>query len=93
MGLQLSDKWTSDAFRAKAGRLSQTLKHHVKGRNADDLVLLETVCEESTLCDGFVYNAIESHLLRELNGTYDAGWDEGGRGRHILIPENFGLHR
>jgi hypothetical protein len=89
-GLRVSPRWEEQDFREKAGVLSKTLKRHVKGRNDDDaLVPFNEVVQQSQLLEGFVYNAVESHLLRELNNSHDAEWADTKN--FILIPRTFGL--
>jgi hypothetical protein len=74
----------------KAGKLSGALKGHIKGRAGEALVTFRQVCEESELYEGFVYNAIESHLLRWLYGSYDAAWYPSGKS-YIVVHPTFGL--
>jgi hypothetical protein len=92
-GLRLSDRWEAKDFRTKAGQLSAALKRHVKKTNRKDefaFTDLETLCQDSKLHEGFVYNAIEGHLLQELYGVHDAEWDPDGK-PHIIIPNTFGV--
>jgi hypothetical protein len=88
-GLRLTEIWTSTAFREKAGKLSEMLKRKIKGRHEDVIVELQDVIQGSTLPSGFVYNAIESHLLQELYNIHDAQWDDYKS--HLVIPRTFGL--
>jgi|ERR1019366_3134095 hypothetical protein len=89
-GLRLTPLWESAEFRKKAGQLSQTLKASVKGRKEDELALLSEITKQSGLREGFVFNAIDSHLLRELFDISDAEWDPASKS-HVIIPKTFGL--
>jgi hypothetical protein len=92
VGLKLTPIWEDTEFRKKAGKLSETMKRHVKGRAGDDIVPFSYICQESSLPEGFVYNAIESHLLNKLYHSFDAEWDPYGK-NHVIIPSTFGLPR
>jgi len=90
-GLHLSDRWGAQDFLQKAGTLSRMLKSYIKpeNRGQDALVLRPDICQNSGLSEGFIYNAIESHLLRSLFDKTDACWDDVKS--RVLIPGSFGL--
>ena len=79
------------AFQERLGKLSKVLKARVKGRGDSVLVTLEQVTTDSGLLSGWVFNAIDAHLVARIYGRNDAGWLEGARGRLIEVPRDFGL--
>jgi len=81
----------SEAFELRIGQLSQSLKRKVKGRRNSALTTLEDVTIDSKLPSGWVFNALDAHLICRIHGKRDAGWLNGARGRVIEIPRDFGL--
>lgn len=79
------------AFELRIGQLSQSLKRKVKGRQSSALTTLEDVVIDSQLPSGWVFNALDAHLIWRIHGKRDAGWSNGARGRVIEIPRDFGL--
>ncbi len=73
------------------GKLSKVLKDRVKGRGDSVLVPFDEVTTDSGLPPGWVFSAIDAHLICRIYGRNDAGWLEGARGRLIEIPRDFGL--
>lgn len=92
-GLRLSGQLQSDKVRSRATLMVRALKARVKGRRGihDELLDVRELAEEIALPVGWLFNAIESHLLQRvfpkdrMNATLDS--------RHkllIKIPPTFG---
>jgi hypothetical protein len=79
------------AFELRIGQLSQALKRKVKGRHNSALITLGDVVLDSKLPSGWVFNALDAHLICRIHGKRDAGWLDGARGRVVEIPRDFGL--
>jgi hypothetical protein len=89
-GLEVSGILDDSAFKAKAGKLSATLKGYLNGRN-EALVNTFDVEKDSSLPYGFVYNAIDSRLLQKLFGQKGAEWYSVKPAKLVIrIPSNFG---
>lgn len=89
-GLEISGILDDPQFKAKAGRLSATLKRYLNGRN-EALVSTFDVEKGSGLPYGFVHNAIDSKLLRKLFNEKGADWYSLKPAKMIIrIPSNFG---
>jgi hypothetical protein len=74
-----------------AGRLSAALKGTSRGDTKWGGTTRQELATDSGLDEAFVYNAIDSHLLRELFGTVDAFWaPEDQMKNYIDIPLDFG---
>jgi hypothetical protein len=78
-------------FQQRLGKLSKVLKDRLTGRGDSVLVPFDEVTTDSGLPPGWVFNAIDAHLICRIYGRNDAGWLEGARGRLIEIPRDFGL--
>jgi hypothetical protein len=81
----------SPDFQHRLGQLSKALKDKIKGRQDTAFISLDEVANDSGLPSGWVFNAIDSHLLCRIYGKKDAIWFEGTRGRVIEVPRDFGL--
>jgi hypothetical protein len=88
-GLYQVGQFKQDAIKKMMGGYAATLKHYVKGRQQDRIILFNTLVKEAGLPEGFVFNAIESGLLQKSSGIYDATWVD--RGLLVRIPLNFGV--
>lgn len=82
---------TTTAFNQRIGRLAQSLKDQIKGRHHSAIVPFDDVVQASGLPPGWVFNAIDSHLISQIHGKQDASWMDGSRGRLVDIPRDFGL--
>ncbi|MGA3095003.1 MAG: hypothetical protein ABSF25_00995 [Bryobacteraceae bacterium] len=91
LGLKLLGEFGTDEMRGKVGTLCSVLKAKVKGRAHANYATVGDIATESGLSDGFVRDAIESDLIRELFGTKGAEWSPQDRGSSIRIPNDFGL--
>ncbi len=91
-GLKASGQFDDPQFREKAGRLSRALKARVKGRHDFGYANRAELADETGLSEFFVYDAIDSQLLRELFSYTDATWAERDQMKNeIDIPPRFGL--
>jgi hypothetical protein len=79
------------AFNQRIGQLSKSLKDQIKGRHGSVIVPFDAVVQVSGLPSGWVFNAIDSHLISQIHGKQDASWLDGSRGRLVDIPRDFGL--
>jgi hypothetical protein len=91
-GLKVTGAFDDPEFKAKAGLLSSALKARVKGRHEPELADGNDIADETGLDEYFVYNTIDSHLLRELFNQIDAYWAPDDRMKNMIeIPTRFGL--
>jgi hypothetical protein len=78
-----------EAVKKRMGEFAAFLKSYVKGRQQDKLIPFSTLVEEFGFPGGWIFNAIESALLKKSFGIYDATWVD--RGLIVRIPLNFGI--
>jgi hypothetical protein len=93
-GLRLLGKVDDPEFLRIAGTLSAALKARVKASNRQEWGYADRteLARETGLSEFFIYDAISSHLLREIFGIIDASWSYGDDMRNrIDIPPRFGL--
>jgi hypothetical protein len=91
-GRKITGAFDDPAFKAKAGRLSGALKNRIKGRHDPQDADRNEIANETGLDEYFVYDAIDSHLLRELCNQIDAHWAPDDRNKNLIeIPAGFGL--
>jgi hypothetical protein len=91
-GLKVTGAFDDPEFKEKAGLLSSALKARVKGRQQPELADRNDIADETGLDEYFVYNTIDSHLLRELFDQIDAYWaPDDWMKNTIKIPTGFGL--
>lgn|ERR1022692_121255 len=93
-GLKLSGKFEEPEFQRMAGRLSAALKARVKASNRHEWGHADRteLAGESGLSEFFIYDAVDSHLLREMFGIIDARWAERDEMKNCIdIPPRFGL--
>jgi hypothetical protein len=79
------------AFNQRIGQLAKSLKDQVKGRHHSAIIPFDAVVQVSGLPSGWVFNAIESHIISQVHGKQDASWIDGSPGRLVDIPRDFGL--
>ncbi|HNY39347.1 MAG TPA: hypothetical protein PKJ41_03100 [Bryobacteraceae bacterium] len=94
-GLKQTGKFAAPEFKQKAGRLEAALKARVKPGNREQCGTASRteLARETGLSELFIYDAIDSHLLRELFGVIDAHWSNGDIMKtSIDIPRRFGLN-
>jgi hypothetical protein len=78
-------------MKGKAGRLAAALKRRVDGRRHDSSADRTELAQETGLEESFIYDAIDSHLLRHLFDIIDAYWASYDRmNNDIDIPMDFG---
>jgi hypothetical protein len=71
--------------------VGQPLKRRVDGREHDARADRTELAQQTGLAEGFIYDAIDSHLLRHLFGIVDAHWAPDDRmNNYIDIPIDFG---
>ena len=93
-GLKITGAFDDEAFRRKAGQLQSALKARIKPENREQwgMTSRTELAQETGLSEFFVYDAIDSHLLRALFGIIDAGWAKDDAMKNwIDIPPRFGL--
>jgi len=88
-GLWRVGAYKDGVLESRMAQLAASLKCRVKGRKRDVVVLLHKLAEDTSLPVGWVFNAIESGLLRKLWNTRDASWENPGI--LVRIPLNFGM--
>lgn len=90
--LQITNTFDSPELKVSAGKLAAALKMRVDDRRTDGLVTRAELEAETGLADGFIYNAIDSHLLYHLFRRRDAGWaPDDEMHTCIEVPLDFGL--
>lgn len=95
VGLKLTGKFEEPEFRREAGKLQAALKARVKPGNRQQWggASRTELAREVGLSEFFIYDAIDSHLLRELFGVIDARWSDGDNMKNwIDIPPRLGLN-
>jgi hypothetical protein len=91
-GLKAIGQWSDPEFLSKAGLLSEALKRKIDGRQECGLTDRTKLAQETNLSEFFVYDVIDSHLLRELFRRIDATWAPDDRMKNYIdIPPDFGL--
>jgi hypothetical protein len=93
-GLKLTGKFKDPEFQQKAGKLSAALKAQVKATNRERWGHADRtgLARETGLSEFFIYDAIDSHLLKEMFGDIDAFWGEGDSMKNYIdIPRRCGL--
>jgi hypothetical protein len=94
-GLRLMGKFEEPEFQRIAGALSAALKARVKANNRQQWGYADRteLAQEMGVSEFFIYDAVDSHLLREMFGTIDATWaKDDGMKNSIEIPPRFGLN-
>jgi hypothetical protein len=74
--------------------LQSALKARIKPENREQwgMTSRTELAQETGLSEFFVYDTIDSHLLRALFGIIDAGWAKDDAMKNwIDIPPRFGL--
>lgn len=89
--LARTDRLGCEEVRERMARLNATLKSFVDERHADVPVAFDRVVNESNVPAGWVFNAIDCRLVNRATRRRDATWLEGGRGRVVIVPLDFGL--
>jgi hypothetical protein len=83
----------SPEMNEKLGRLCAAMKRRCEegGRHRDGTTIDE-LATETGFSEDWIYNAIESHLIRECFNRVDCEWEPGdGMKNHVMIPARFGL--
>ena len=89
-GLKAVGLFDDTIFRGKAGLLSKSLKAKISREWG--FTDRQTVASETGLSEFFVYDAIDSQLLRALFNQTDATWAQGDEMKNSIdIPPRFGL--
>jgi hypothetical protein len=93
MALKVTRRFNTPEMERNAGRLAAALKRRVDGRKHDGNAERTELAQETGLEEAFIYDAIESHLLRHLFGIVDAHWAHDDQMKNYIdIPIDFG-HR
>jgi hypothetical protein len=88
--LKVTGSFDTPEMKDKAGRLAAALKRQVDGRKHDGSVERSELAQETGLEESFIYDAIDSHLLRHLFGRIDAHWaTDDQNNNYIDIPSDF----
>lgn len=91
-GLKVTGQFHNPQFQEKAGRLSRALKAKVKGGRDWGSADRTELAGETGLSEFFIYDAIDSRLLRAMFNRIDAAWSEGDKMKNYVdIPPRFGL--
>lgn len=75
------------------GKLSAAMKRRCEdgGRHRDGTTIQE-LAEETGFSEDWIYNVVESHLIRECLNRVDCGWEPGDDMKnYVMIPTRFGL--
>jgi len=90
-GLRATGEFYGEETKEKAARLAAALKARIKGRRQDGWVHLTELPRETGLPEGWIFNAIDSHLVFHLFGCRDARWEHEEGKNLIHVPLDFGL--
>jgi hypothetical protein len=94
VGLKLTGRFEELELKERAGRLENALKSRVKETDRKQWGGADRseIARETGLSEHFIYDAIDSHLLRELFGIVDANWAVSDEMKNSIdIPPRFGL--
>jgi hypothetical protein len=88
--LKITDRFNTPEMKEKAGKLAASLKRRVDGRQHDGSADMTELAQETGLDEAFIYDAVDSHLLRHLFGIIDAYWAPDDRMRNYIdVPIDF----
>jgi len=91
-GLKLVGLFDDVIFREKTGKLSKALKATVKNGREWGCADRMELASATGLSEFFIYDAIDSHLLREMFNRTDATWSLDDQMKNSIdIPPRFGL--
>lgn len=91
-GLKVTGQFDDLNFREKAGQLSKGLKARVKNEREWGHAHRTELASEIGLSEFFIYDAIDSHLLRKMFNKTDATWSPDDQMKNYIdIPPRFGL--
>jgi hypothetical protein len=91
-GLKVIGQFDDPNFREKAGKLCRALKARVKDGREWGCADRTELASETGLSEFFIYDAIDSHLLREMSNRTDATWSPDDQMKNSIdIPPRFGL--
>jgi hypothetical protein len=84
----------SPEMKEQLGKVCAAIKRRCEegGRHRDGTTIQE-LAEETGFSEDWIYNVVETHLLRECLNRVDCDWEPGDETmkNHIMIPARFGL--
>lgn len=90
-GLKATGRFQDPEFKKEAGRVSAALKAKVDGRGGWGVADRTALANETGLSAFFIYDVIDSGLLREMFGRIDATWATDDPMKNAIeIPPDFG---
>ena len=90
-GLKVTGQFQDPEFQKKAGCVSAALKAKVDGRGGWAFADRTGLAQEIGLSEFFIYDLVDSHLLREMFGRIDAAWAVDDQMKNTIdIPPDFG---
>jgi hypothetical protein len=91
-GLKTIGRFDDPNFQKKAGLLCGALKAKIKNERAGAVTTRLEIAAETGFSEYFIYDAIDSHLLREMFNRADATWSPDDEMKNYIdIPPRFGL--
>jgi hypothetical protein len=93
MALEAAGVLCKAEMKEKLGVLSAAVKRRCEagGRHRDGTTV-EELAEETGLSEDWIYNVVESHLIRVCLERVDCEWEPGDANNYyIMIPARFGL--
>lgn len=89
VALEITGELESPELKANLGKLSQTLKDEVKGRQDPGFLSLDQIAERSGLGADWIFNALDGELIQHCFHQVGAEWEH--RGKFVRVPIDFGL--
>lgn len=84
----------SSGIKEQLGKLCATMKRRCEegGRHRDGATIQE-LADDTGFSEDWIYNVVESHLIRECLNRVDCDWEPGDEymKNYVMIPARFGL--
>ena len=91
--LEAAGRLGDTEMKEKLGKLSAAMKRRCEegGRHRDGSTIQE-LAQETGFSEDWIYNVVESHLIRECLNRVDCNWEPGDQMKnYVMIPARFGL--
>lgn len=91
--LEAAGRLGDTEMKEKLGKLSAAMKLRCEegGRHRDGSTIQE-LAQETGFSEDWIYNVVESHLIRECLNRVDCDWEPGDQMKnYVMIPARFGL--
>ena len=88
--LRITGLFNNKEFKEKAGKLRAALRTYAGDRRTNGRISRTELQSTTGLSEAFIYNAIDSHLLRHLFHIQDADWADEMK-TPVDVPNDFGI--